>query len=210
MNWISLISLPVAYLIGSISSAYIIARVNGKIDVRDEPDGKISAAAVYRRVGLLSFLGVVALDIGKAILAVLIAWWLNADLLVLLLAGIFAIAGHQWSIFLKFQGGLGATTIGGVLFAIVTLPMLVGAAIAAILAWRTKNSSYSFGIGVIMIAIVLFAMQWSTVVQPWNFISPPPFPPSPLLIVYPLLLLLMMVLKWLQVKYRPGAPLIVK
>jgi len=64
MNIISLLSLPAAYLLGTIPSAYLVARFNGKIDIRDEGDGKISAAAVHRRVGLLSFLMTLVIDIG--------------------------------------------------------------------------------------------------------------------------------------------------
>jgi len=207
MNYIYLLSIPLAYLIGSMSSAYIVARFNGKIDIRDEPDGKISAAAVYRRVGLLSFLMVVFMDIGKSALAVLIAQWMQAPPEVVLAAGVAAVAGHQWSIFLRFQGGLGATTIAGALVATVTIPTLIGAGVAAMMAWRTRRTSTSFGVGMVVIAVVLFGMQFSK-------ITPLPiclvYPPTPLLIAYPILLGLMMVCKALQIKFRPGAPIKVK
>ena len=131
--------LPIALLLGSIPSAYIVAKLNGKVDIRDEPDGKISAAAVYRRVGLLSFVIVVAMDIGKAAMAVLIAQWLKAPPQWVIAAGALAVAGHQWSMFLRFQGGRGATVIAGVLVAVCTVPTLIGAAVAGVLAWKTKN-----------------------------------------------------------------------
>ncbi|MGA2157798.1 MAG: glycerol-3-phosphate acyltransferase [Dehalococcoidia bacterium] len=211
MNWISLISIPIAYLLGSLSSAYIVGRFNGKIDIRDEPDGRISAAAVYRRVGPLSFLIVVFMDIGKAMLAVLIAWWMGATLPVILLAGMVTIAAHQWSPFMKFQGGLGATVIGGVMVTIATVPTIIAAAVAAMAAWIIKSSSYGFGIGMVTLGIVLFGMHFANVaVQPFNIITPPPFPPGWMLIVYPLVLLGMMIGKALQIKYRPGTPIIVK
>ena len=211
MSWISLISIPIAYLLGSVSSAYIIAKCSGKIDIRDEADGRISAAAVYRRVGLKSFVGVVAMDIGKAALAVLIAQWLDAPPVIVMLAGAAAIAGHQWSLFLKFQGGLGATTIAGVLVAVATLPTIIGAAFAAVLMYKTKKSTISFVIGILMIAVVLFVMQWSRIEQPPILIAAPSLPPPVtvfhLLIAYPLILGMMMVVKAFQIKYRPGAPL---
>lgn len=214
MDISSLICIPIALLLGSIPSAYIVAKLNGKVDIRDEPDGKISAAAVYRRVGLLSFITVVVMDIGKAALAVLIAQWLKAAPQWVMLAGALAVAGHQWSMFLRFQGGRGATVIGGVLVAVCTIPMLIGAAIAGVLAWKTKNSTYSFGVGVIMITVVLFAMQWSDVTAPPILIAlpslPPPLTAYHLLIVYPVILGLMMVLKALQVKYRTGTAILTK
>jgi glycerol-3-phosphate acyltransferase PlsY len=201
MNWIFLMVLPLAYLLGSVPSAYLIARLNGGLDIRDEPDGKISAAAVYRRVGLISFLSVVFLDIGKAILAVMISQWIKAPPEIVLLTGICAIAGHQWSIFLRFQGGLGATTIGGVLVSVATVPTVIGASIAAVVLWRTRNSTFSFVIGVVTIFVIIFAMQYSHVDPPPIFLV---FPPPPLLVVYPILMLVMMAIKALQIKYRPG------
>ena len=214
MDISSLSCVPIALLLGSVPSAYIVAKLNGKVDIRDEPDGKISAAAVYRRVGLLSFIIVVVMDIGKAALAVLIAQWLKAPPQWVMLAGAVAVAGHQWSMFLRFQGGRGATVIAGVLVAVCTVPTLIGAAIAGVLAWRTKNSTYSFGVGMIMITMILFTMQWSGVTAPPILIAPPSLPPPltayHLLIAYPVILGLMMVLKALQVKYRPGATILTK
>ena len=211
MNWVSLISIPIAFVLGAIPSAFIVAKLNGKVDIRDEGDGHISSAAVYRRVGLLSFLISVVVDIGKAALAVLIAQWLKADALVVMLAGVVAIASHQWSIFLKFQGGLGATTMAGALVCTATIPTIIGAAIADVLVYRTKRSTISFTVGLLIIAIILFAMQWSKVTSPPILIATPSLPPPltayHLLIIYPPVLLGMMALKAVQIKYRPGAPL---
>ena len=214
MDISSLSCIPIALILGSIPSAYIVAKLYGKTDIRDEPDGKISAAAVYRRVGLLPFIMVVVMDIGKAALAVLIAQWLKAAPPGVMLAGVIAVAGHQWSMFLRFQGGRGATVIAGVLVAVCTIPMLIGAAIAGVLAWKTKNSTYSFAVGLLMITAVLFTMQWSDVTAPPVLIATPSLPPPltayHLLIVYPVILGLMMALKALQVKYRPGATILSK
>jgi acyl phosphate:glycerol-3-phosphate acyltransferase len=211
MNNLSLLCIPIALLLGAMPSALIVSMLAGKIDIRDEPDGKISAAAVYRRVGLLPFLIVVVMDIGKAALAVLIAQWLNAGPLLVMLAGIIAIVSHQWSIFLRFQGGRGATVMAGVLVCICTVPTLIGAAIAGLLALVTKNSSSSFGIGLLAITATLFALQWSNIAMPPILIAtsslPPPITAYQLLIIYPLLLGLLMTIKALQVKYRPGATL---
>ena len=210
MNWMSLISIPIAFLLGSMPSAFLVAKFNGKIDIRDESDGRISAAAVYRRVGLLSFLLAVVMDIGKAALSVLIAQWLGADTVIVMLAGVIAIASHQWSMFLKFQGGLGSTTMGGVLVCVATVPTVIGAMVASILVYKTKRSTLSFIVGILTMVIVLFAMQWSKVAPPILIASPslpPPLTAYHLLIIYPLVLLGMMALKGLQIKYRPGAPL---
>jgi len=211
MDDLSLLCIPVALLLGATPSAFIVAMLAGKIDIRDEPDGKISAAAVYRRVGLMPFIVVVFMDIGKAALAVLIAQWLKAGPLTVMLAGVMAIVSHQWSIFLRFQGGRGATVMGGVLVCICTVPTLIGAAVAGLLALIIKNSSSSFGIGLVAVSATLLALPWSNIAVPPILIAtpslPPPFTAYHLLIIYPLLLGLLMTVKALQVKYRPGATL---
>lgn len=194
--------LPLAYLMGSTPSAYIVARLKSGLDIRDEVDGKISAAAVYRRVGRLPFLTVVVMDISKAALAVLMAQWLGLPYWLVLLTGICVIAGHQWSVFLKLQGGLGATVIGGVLISIVTIPTLICAAVAAVLVWRTKKSTLSFIIGMLLMLVILFALQFVQFVPPPIFLA---FPPPPFLIAFPVILLLMMSIKAMQIKYKPGA-----
>lgn len=214
MNWMSLISLPIACLLGSMPSAFIVAKCIGKIDIRDEADGRISAAAVYRRVGLPPFILTVAMDMGKAALAVLIAQWLGAAPVITMLAGVIAIASHQWSMFLKFQGGLGSTAMCGTLLCVMTITTLIGCVIAGTLVYTTKKSSLSFAIGILAMVALLFVMQWYPFITWPIMIAPPSLPPPltayQLLIAYPLILLLMMALKALQIKYRPGAPLKIK
>ncbi|MDD5398678.1 MAG: glycerol-3-phosphate acyltransferase [Dehalococcoidia bacterium] len=211
MDNLSLICLPSAFLLGATPSSFIVAMLAAKIDIRDEPDGKISAAAVYRRVGLLPFIIAVVMDMGKGALAVLIAQWLYAGPLLVMLAGLVAIVSHQWSIFLRFQGGRGATVMAGVLVCICTVPTLIGAAVAGMMALWIKNNSASFGIGIVALFAALFALQWSDIAMPPILIVtpslPPPLTPYQVLIGYPVLLGLLMTAKALQVKYRPGATL---
>jgi len=211
INNLSLICLPIALLLGAIPSSFIVARLAAGIDIRDEPDGKISAAAVFRRAGLVPLIISVGMDIGKGALAVFIAQWLNAGPLLVMLAGIIAVISHQWSIFLRFQGGRGATVMGGVLASVCTIPTLVGAAVAGLLALWIKNNTASFGIGIVALFATLFALQWSDIAIPPMMVAepslPPPFTPYQALTVYPLLLGLLMTIKALQVKYRPGARL---
>jgi glycerol-3-phosphate acyltransferase PlsY len=140
----------------------------------------------------------------------LIAQWLGADAVIVMLAGVVAIASHQWSMFLKFQGGLGSTTMGGVLVCIATVPTIIAAVVASVLVYKTKRSTVSFMVAIVTIVILLFAMQWSKVAPPILIAVPslpPPLTSYHLLIIYPLILFGMMALKGLQIKYRPGAPL---
>src|SRR4030043_2060187 len=145
------IAVVLGYLIGSIPSAYIIGRLMGKIDVRQEGDGRISAAAVHRKLGVVPFVLVVVMDVGVGVLSVLIAKMLtDAPLdvftdsqLAVLVAGFAAVVGHNWSVFLKFKGGLGATTTFGVLVSLVWGQFLIVAAAVFILHLITKRKKSS-------------------------------------------------------------------
>ena len=73
MELYSFLAIPIGYLFGSIPSTYIIGRLIGKTDMRTEGDGRISAAAVKKRVGFWPFILVVVMDVSKGTIAVVIA-----------------------------------------------------------------------------------------------------------------------------------------
>lgn len=178
------------YLLGSIPSAYIVGRLIGKIDLRNQPDGRISASVVNKRLGVFPFLLVVAMDVGKGALAVVIAGLLSESLIIVLLAGLAAVTGHNWSVFLKFKGGLGATVTYGVLVAIVWWQVLVAAAIGGALYFTVKKSGLSTAILIIVLSGILLAQYLLG---------------SGLLILipYPAILILLMVLKRYQIRVAP-------
>jgi glycerol-3-phosphate acyltransferase PlsY len=182
------IAVILGYIIGSIPSAYIIGRLMGKIDVRQEGDGRISAAAVHRKLGVVPFVLVVIMDVGAGVLAVLIAKMLTESLIAVLIAGFASVVGHNWSVFLKFKGGLGATTIYGVLVSLVWWQLLATAAIAFILflIMKRKKSGLSTAILIIGLSVILLAQY---LFQGMPFI----------LVIYPFILILLMVLKRFQV-----------
>ena len=170
------------YLLGSIPSAYIIGHLTGSVDVRGGGDGHISAAAVYKRLGFVPFMVVVVADVGKGVAAILIAKMLTDSLLVILITGVAVVVGHNWSIFLKFKGGLGATAIYGVLVSLIFWQFLIGAGIAAIPLVATRKSGVSTAVLIITVSVVLFIQKL-----------------PPILVMYPVILILLMVLKRFQV-----------
>jgi glycerol-3-phosphate acyltransferase PlsY len=144
---LTFLSIVFAYLIGSVSSSYIVGLVSGKVDMRAEPDGRVSAAAIYRKVGPLAYAIAVMADIGLAVSAVTVARVLTGSQDVMMLAGIATVAGHNWSPFLKFKGGLGATTMCGAIGSMAYIPFIYGLLVAGVIFATTQKSGLSSGIG---------------------------------------------------------------
>jgi len=115
----------ISYVLGSIPFALIINRIFFKQDIRTFGSKNIGALNTLRtaskekggKIGFISFLCVTLLDMGKAILSIMIARILIPDIILATsLATLFVILGHNYSIFLKFKGGRGAASFIGVLF----------------------------------------------------------------------------------------------
>lgn len=102
-----------AYLIGSIPFAQIASIIFKKGDLRKKGTGNVGGGNVMQVIGPLVGLIVVLLDIGKGSLASFLAIKLFGSTFAVMVAGIAAIFGHCFSIFLGFKGGKGvATTVG--------------------------------------------------------------------------------------------------
>ena len=123
----------ISYLIGSVSFSYGIARLLKGYDIRMHGSGNAGATNMLRVVGKGPAAAVFLLDMLKGMVAVgLAAWFTNSPFLVML-AGIMAIIGHKWPIFLRFRGGKGIATTIGVTATLTFLAALI-AGIFAILA----------------------------------------------------------------------------
>lgn len=192
----SFLAVPLGYFLGSTPSTYIVGRLVGKVDMRSEGDGRISAAAIYRRSGRVQYALVLAMDIGKGALSIFIANLLTNSLVLVLLAGFATVVGHCWSAFMKFKGGLGATVICGVLLATVFWQLMIGLAIGTIVMLTTHKSGLSSAIAVIVTSIVLLTQ---------SLVQNQPLPG--VLIIYPIILILLMVVKRFQInRIAPEMP----
>jgi acyl phosphate:glycerol-3-phosphate acyltransferase len=120
------------YLIGSIPTAYIIVRLFTKQDIRMSGSGSVGAANTLK-VTKSKSLGIVVgiFDILKGITAFLVGRYAGAgEFMIVAAAGVAAVAGHNFPIWLKFKGGRGLATAAGFL-----LPWIWPAPIAWLLVW---------------------------------------------------------------------------
>ena len=120
-------SLIFAYLLGSVSFAYLITKLIKKSDIRKIGSKNPGAANVFREIGRPWGILVWFFDTTKGALAMLLAAKLTGNfpgpvgigILFLALVGVAAVAGHCWPIFLSFRGGKGAATSGGTILYLV-------------------------------------------------------------------------------------------
>jgi len=103
-------SLLLGYLLGSIPSGWLAGRWLKNIDIRELGSGSTGATNVLRQVGKGPALVVFLIDVGKGAAAVLIARALGLSDWIQVLAGLTALAGHIWPVWLGFKGGKAVAT----------------------------------------------------------------------------------------------------
>lgn len=154
----------IAYLLGSIPGAYIVTRLATGQDIRLLGSGNAGGNNVYRHIGLIAAIPVVILDVGKGTAAVAIAHWLlEAPLFephpLVLLAGIAVVAGHTWSVYLKFSGGNGLSATIGALAIIMPLELLIVIALLLVLKVITHNLVLSVNISLLTVPISAWFLE---------------------------------------------------
>jgi acyl phosphate:glycerol-3-phosphate acyltransferase len=147
------------YFIGSIPFGYIAGKMRG-IDIRKEGSGNIGSTNVARVLGKRTGRIVQALDIAKGIVPILLCYLLKLDMSVIVIAGLAAIAGHNWTIFLGFKGGKGVNTSLGVALALMPVPALLCFAIWAVVVKVWKYISLGSIVASAAFPFFVFFLDW--------------------------------------------------
>ena len=136
-----------SYLFGSVPWAFVIGRING-IDIRKHGSGNPGATNVMRVLGRKWGILCFVLDFLKGLLPVLAVKILISQKIVtaapdavVIAAGLAAVAGHIWSAFLKFKGGKGMATGGGVLIGIAPYSFIFTGLLWIVLFYSTRYVS---------------------------------------------------------------------
>ena len=105
----------ISYLFGSIPSGYILTKYFSKIDITKEGSGNIGATNVLRSGSKKLAIITLLLDASKGIIPIIIFYNSTFSLI---LAGLSSFIGHNYPIWLKFNGGKGIATYLGISFAV--------------------------------------------------------------------------------------------
>ena len=131
--------LIISFFLGSIPFGFLVSKYLKKIDIREYGSGNIGTANTFRVLGVKYALLALAGDCLKGLLAVyLVKLTAPESITIQLLTGLFAIIGHNWSIFLKFKGGKGIATTFGVVLSVYPNIAFISAIvwIALVIAFR--------------------------------------------------------------------------
>ena len=158
------------YLLGAIPFGLIIGRLTKGIDLREFGSHRTGATNALRTLGAPAAAAVFVLDVGKGVAAVLLARLLFAgDPMVewaAAVAGVAAIVGHNWSVFIGFTGGRGVATSAGGLGAMSPWTILIVAPIVFGVIWRSRYvslGSVTGALGAPIITAVLAAIGAASV-----------------------------------------------
>lgn len=149
-----------AYLLGSIPSAHIAARVLTGRDIHDLGDGNMGAKNTFLSVGRLAGAIVAVADVGKGALAIAMARNLGASEVIVYLAGICAVLGHDFPLFAGFRGGQGMATILGVFGVLFPMQTLAALVVLPLVLLVTHNWDLSCAAAfVVLVGMMIFTGQ---------------------------------------------------
>jgi len=119
-----------AYLLGSVPTAYLAAKWSRGIDIRRFSDGNVGVSNLLRLTSKRIGIPVIIFDMGKGMVMVWVAHMLGLGIVQEVTVGLAAIIGHNWPVFLRFNGGRGMLTTLGVVFILVPWLGLIALIIA--------------------------------------------------------------------------------
>lgn len=154
-----------AYLLGSIPTSYLVVHFFHGKDIRRLGTTNPGMMNVWDNLGFASALIVAIGDIGKGTIAVGLAYWLNADIMVVGAVALTVVLGHDFSVFLKFHGGNGMAPAVGAVIALLPISTLyvLATVVALYLVTRRKRASGIIGIALIPSVGYLFGYDESRI-----------------------------------------------
>jgi glycerol-3-phosphate acyltransferase PlsY len=122
----------VGYILGSLPFSFWLGKAKG-VDLRRVGSGNIGATNLARSVGTGWGIIAFALDLGKGLLAVILAGFiftlfkdnLASSAMLKIIGGIMSIFGHNWSMWINFKGGKGVATSAGVFLGLAPIPLIL-------------------------------------------------------------------------------------
>lgn len=148
-----------SYLTGAIPTSYLAARTVAGIDLREVGSGNLGATNLFRVLGWKYAIPVGLFDMAKGAVPV---WIYGPQVpgiaLFPLYCGLAAVVGHVFSVFVRFRGGKGVATAGGVVLGLAPVAFLVVAVVFAAVAWLTGYMSLASVVAAALFPLVSWVL----------------------------------------------------
>lgn len=165
-----IIALVIAYLLGSLPSAFIIGKARRGVDIRKVGSHNMGAMNTFYNVGFWWGMLVLAMDLGKGMLGVGVAIWLHTPWYLPLLCGLMVLAGHNFPVFLKFKGGKGGASMIGVLVILMPWGFIAYPALFGLLLLISRVPTISYGLAFISFPFLAGFLYNAPVYHPPSYI----------------------------------------
>jgi len=130
--------LAASYLLGAVPTSYLAGRLLASIDLREQGSRNLGATNLYRVLGWKYAIPVGLFDVAKGAIAVLFFGRQVVGIPIFpVLCGVTAVLGHVYSVFVRFKGGKGVATAGGVVIALAPLALVVVLPVWIVTVWAT-------------------------------------------------------------------------
>jgi glycerol-3-phosphate acyltransferase PlsY len=137
----SVLPVLLGYGLGSLPLGYLVASRAKGIDLRRVGSGNVGATNAYRTAGLAAALIVILVDVAKGASSVFFAARFASGAADPVAAGVAAIIGHVYPVWLRFHGGKGVATACGVFWMLAPLATAVSATLFVLVVWLTRYVS---------------------------------------------------------------------
>jgi glycerol-3-phosphate acyltransferase PlsY len=137
----SVLPILFGYGVGSLPLGYFVASRAKGIDLRRVGSGNVGAANAYRSAGLAAAIIVILVDVAKGASSVFFAARFATGAADPVAAGIAAIIGHVYPVWLRFHGGKGVATACGVFWMLAPLATAISATVFVLVVWLTRYVS---------------------------------------------------------------------
>ncbi len=152
-----------AYVLGGVPFALLLARRVGGIDLRRAGSGNIGTANVLRTTRPALACAVLALDMGKGAVVVLLADGAGADDVTQAAAAAAVVVGHVWSVWLRFHGGKGVATAGGAFAVLAPEATAVAVAVFAVAVVITRYISLASVVASLTLPVAVYGADTPSV-----------------------------------------------
>ena len=153
---LGLISLSIAYLLGSIPTGFLTGKWLSNIDLREMGSGSTGATNVLRHVGKTAALMVFIVDVAKGTAPVIIARILELDDFWQVASGVLSLVGHIWPVWLNWKGGKAVATGLGLFLGLSWPVGLASLGIFGIVLSVTRFVSLASVIAAISLPLLMF------------------------------------------------------